>query len=278
VPTQQSVVVLLSALGVGIVLLVWFLVSIERVPVDRNRVETFAARHDLVVTAANGDQVIRYLATTRRWRITGLTAGVLSSTGWAVTHGAFIRVDLLTMLAGWFAGALIAEVRVARHAFGPRRAASLVPRHASAYLSRRSWLSLPIATAISGSIGIATVVALVRGQPVGRWSVPFFAAAMALAVAVRLVQRRVLRRAQPIAEPDVLAADDAIRSRSLHVLAGGGASLVLYCALGQLHGLADDGIQRFTALGMLGVPLLGWIVATARWPVRRDAATAEALP
>ena len=100
---------------------------------------------------------------------------------------------------------------------------------------------------------------------------------------VNRVQARVLRRPQPVDAPDVIAANDAIRSRSLHVLTGGGATLVLYCLLGQLWLVADlmsaDDAARIhgvAALGFFVVPLLGWSMATATWRVVRP--TGEAGP
>jgi hypothetical protein len=98
-------------------------------------------------------------------------------------------------------------------------------------------------------------------------------AAAAVATVVWTVRRRVLDRPQPMVPPDQLAADDAIRSRSLHVLAGAGATLVLYAVNHQLRALRDafPGAEaEFLAvepLITLGAPVLGWIVATRPWSV-----------
>jgi hypothetical protein len=75
--------------------------------------ERFAQQHRLVVTADNGQRVIDYLATTRRWRATGLAAGLAASLAWHLRQQMF-GVNWVFMLAGWFLGALIAELRVAR--------------------------------------------------------------------------------------------------------------------------------------------------------------------
>ncbi|MFS8478022.1 MAG: hypothetical protein FWJ93_03455 [Micromonosporaceae bacterium] len=279
-----GMVLLGVALVAFIALCVWFAVSVAGAPVARPRLERFARRHQLVVTATNGNQVIRYLATTRRWRATGLAAGLIASIGWSLAHGVF-QVYFLVLFAGWFAGALIAEVRLAPAPFGPRRAASLVPRQPRAYLPRTVWALLPAAGAISLAVGAASAVGALARRPVGLGAAPLFAVAMLVFVVVRTVQHRVLHRPQPVAEPDVLAADDAIRSRSLHVLAGGGTTLVLYCVLGQLAalapalpGAATEVIEVVNFLGIFAVPLLGWAVAVSPWPVRRSAGPASALP
>jgi hypothetical protein len=245
-------------------------------PVERTRVERFARRHGLPITAGNGGAVMRYLGVTRRWRIAGLTAGFLVSLALAVPRGA-VSVNFLALFAGWFAGAVVAEVRIARPTMAPRRAASLEARRPAAYLPRLARALLPGATVISLAIGVVAAVRAGAGQPAGAAETGALAlVACAVAGIVWLTQRRILLRPQAPTPGDERAADDAIRSRSLHVLAGGGATLVLYCVLGQLAslapGLASDQLAALDGVGVLGVfavPLVGLLVATARWPVRR---------
>ena len=222
----------------------------------------------------NGNQVIRYLATTRRWRTVGLVVGLLASVGWALSQGA-VRVDFLTLFAGWFVGALVAEIRLARTSFGPRRAASLTARVPVMYLPRLAWWLVP-ALAVA-SVALAGYASVRAGAPDPTvWLLG--GAAVVIAVVVNRVQARVLRRPQPVEAPDVVAADDAIRSRSLHVLTGGGATLVLYCVLGQLVVAADlagdaaAGLRGLATLGFFVVPVVGWAMATAHWRVVRPTA------
>jgi hypothetical protein len=259
----------LGSVLIGFVLAIvmwWYVLVIEVAPVSRDRLERFARRHDLAVTATNGDQVIRYLATTRRWRSAGLAVSLLVAVGWGVVDGTY-RLDFLTLFSGWFVGALIAEARIDHLAYGRRRAASLMPRRPTAYLPAFFWRLVPIAGGLAAAAAAACAVLALRGWPVadGR-AVGWAVAAAAVVVAVRRMQRHVLRRPQPVAAPDVLAADDAIRSRSLHVLAGGGATLVIYCACGLLATIAAavGGSRDLDALGQLVVfvmPLYGWSVA-----------------
>ena len=251
---------------------VWLAVtgSVAGGPVARARLATFARRHDLVVTPANGTQVILYLATTRRWRAAGLTAGYVVSVAWALPQQR-VHVNFLALFAGWFAGALVAEARVVHLAGGARRAASLVPRRMEDYRSRVVSALVPASLAVS--LAVAAVAVAAGSTPAGAL---WFAASLTVVGGVHVIERRVLQRPQPLAPPDQLAADDAIRSRSLHVLAAGGATLVLYCVLGQLAalrpaltGTAGQLVELAAFLGVFAAPALGLLAASARWPVRR---------
>src|SRR5262249_514282 len=95
-------------------------------PVARSRVRRFAQRQRLLITAANGNAVIVYLAVTRRWRAAGLATGLAISIAWSLRDNA-VRLNALTLFAGWFVGALIAEARIVRRPPGERRQASLTP-------------------------------------------------------------------------------------------------------------------------------------------------------
>jgi hypothetical protein len=266
--------VLLLAAGL---LMVSFLGAIERGRVSRSRLRAFAKRHRLTITVDNGNRVIRYLAMTRRWRTTGLVAGLLGSVGWAWWQGGF-RLTFLPLFAGWFVGALVAEIRLARTAFGPRRVASLEARSPGLYLPRTAWWLVP---ALSVASVAGAVYAWVR-TGVSEPTVWLLAGvAVVIAVVVNRVQARVVGRPQPAEAADVVAADDAIRSRSLHVLTGGGATLVVYCVLGQLaaaahlFGEAGSTMQGVVVAGSLVFPVMGWAMATAKWDVIRSTTEIE---
>jgi hypothetical protein len=238
-----------ALVGMIVVLLLsiplWGAVALSDGVVQRERVAKFARRQELAITVGNGQQVIGYLATTRRWRVFGLAAGLVLSVAWFLPN---VTVNSLYLFAGWFVGALIAEFRVARLPHRPTPAALITPRRLADYLSTTARLMLPGATALCLVVGAFTRDLL--------WTV----AGVTIALVVWLIQRHVLRRPQPLAEPDRIKADDAIRSRSLHVLAGGGATLVLYCVIGQLGGNL--------LLGVI-VPVLGYAAATQVWHVAR---------
>jgi hypothetical protein len=244
-------------------------------PVTRVRLERFARRQCLDVSAANGDQIIRYLATTRRWRTAGLGLGFLATVVWSLPQPA-TSINSVALFAGWFLGALVAEIRVAHLAHGERRAASLQPRRPAAYLSRPGWALVPGAAALAMAVAVLTacLAAFAGARPDG-WAAGWLGAALATAAAVRAIQLHVLRRPQPLTAPDVLAADDAIRSRSLHVLAGGGTALVLLCVSAQFGAIhprdanTENAIQDWLELVPFLVAALGWYVATLTWPPGR---------
>ena len=259
------------------------LVLSARAPVNRARVERFSLRKHLRITPDNGDQIIAYLATTRRWRVAGLLTAYGVGLTWvtyAVLHDSGGGITLLQLLAGWFIGAVFSEARLARSPRGERRAASLRPREPTAYVSRFARAVLPVALGISLAVAAITVLAQTAGRDVDV-PVAVFATlgAATVAAVVWTVRRRVLDRPQPVLPPDRLAADDAIRSRSLHVLAGAGTTLVLYAVGFQLHALGDalpatqDALPAVGFLISIGAPVLGWIVATRPWSVGRPADT-----
>lgn len=243
--------------------------------VSRRRVERFAVRQGLVVTVDNGNQVIRYLATTRRWRVAGFVAGLVAS-------GIFFRqpsenisvgAELIVIFVGWFAGALIAEVRVEHLEHGRIRAASLQPRRPERYVQRFTWALVPAAAVVAVATGAATAAAAALGwaEPNWAWAGFWLLVGLGVAATVRTIQHAVLRRPQPLAAPDVIAADDAIRARALAVLSAGGAALVLLMVLNQIGsvhpvGVRDSVIYGIRFYGALAVALFGWIVAASPPP------------
>jgi hypothetical protein len=196
---------------------------------------------------------------------------------WSLQHNG-VTLNALSMFAGWFAGALVAEVSQARVPSGPRRVAALQPRLPREYVSRFSWALVPVTAGLSVAVAIGTGIEAWRGRMSPDWTAGLWLGlALVVAVLVRLTQRHVLNRSQPLDEPDVLAADDAIRSRSLHVLCGGGAALILYCCSGQLAalrlGFGDpfyDAVMVAQGLGLFLIPALGWNVATWACRVKRE--------
>jgi hypothetical protein len=251
--------------------LVYCVRAIERGRVSRYRLRAFAKRHRLTITVANGNWVIRYLATTRRWRTAGFLAGLLVSVAWALSQGT-LQITFLALFSGWFVGALVAEIRLARTSFASRRAASLTARVPAMYLPRTAWWLVPGLAVGSVAGAVYTWVRVGTPEPTV-WLLA--GVAVAIAVVVNRVQARVVGRPQAAEAPDVVAADDAIRSRSLHVLTGGGATLVVYCICGQLFaaahlfGEAGSGMQGVAAAGSLLALVVGWSMATAQWRVAR---------
>ncbi|MBW8806923.1 MAG: hypothetical protein JF587_24165 [Catenulisporales bacterium] len=264
---STGVIFFLTALLAALAALLVSAARSLRGPVSRRRVEEFAKLHWLPVTAGNGNQIIAYRATTRRWR----AAGLLLSLGVQAVAGDGLSIQFWWVLAGWFAGAIVAELRVAHLGRAPRAAASLARRQIADYLPAAGRWAVP--AAVTACLLVALIEA-VRAHTDPDQSIDVGALALwtVLGVTVGMLtlasQRYVLRRPQPHAEPDRLAADDAIRSRSMHVLAGAGMTLVLYCVLGQLTA-AGSLTRPTTALLLLGNPLAGRVLAYWPWSPAR---------
>jgi hypothetical protein len=256
---------LLGLLVLGVVLL--FVTTARAVVgvVPRRRVEEFARLHSLSVTPDNGNQIIVYRATTRRWRAIGFALGLLIPLGVAESF----YVSFLWALTGWFAGAAVAELRVAHLDRGPRASASLTPRRFADYLPRAGRWAVPAALACSV---LTAVYCAARhdAHPAGDLGRTLLWTALGLGLgAVALAaQRHILRRPQPLASPDRTAADDAIRSRSMHVLAAAGLVLVGTCIDSQLTAADlvpyDHTSIAYHGLFLVGLPFAGRILAY--WP------------
>ena len=233
--------------------------------VSRKRVEEFAKLHSLTVTAANGDQIIAYRATTRRWRTAGLLLGVVVQ----ILVGGHFTIEFWWVLAGWFAGAIVAELRVAQLARAPRAAASLTARQSADYLPAIGRWAVPATVAACLAVAVFGAARSGTGRTVDAGLLELWTGlGVAVGAATFAAQRYVLRRPQPRVEPDRLAADDAIRSRSMHVLAGAGMTLVLYCVLGQLAASKVlDGPQTgpIAVFLLFGNPILGRMLAYWPW-------------
>lgn len=244
--------------------------------VSRARVERFARRQSLPITVDNGPVVIDYLATTRRWRGTGLLLVILTSGLYTGQQGQGAHVGFAAVFAGWFVGAVIAEWRVSsRRREEGKRVASLVPRRASDYLP--TYVLLVVITAFVAVVALDVDAALRAGGTRDRIElVGWTAATVAILVLVVMIARHVLTRTQLLAASDVLAADDAVRSRSLHVLAGSGLASAGYLlsGAGGVAGRSEiwTGViwaNFATTMGAIVVPLLGLFVATWPYSARR---------
>jgi len=118
-------------------------------------------------------------------------------------------------------------------------------------------------------------------RPDARWA-PWLEIGLTVisGVAIVLAARRVLDRPQPLAAPDVLAADDALRSRSLYVLVGSALALggylgaqIVVASNFQGPGSTYQLVENLELVGALVLPIAGFLIARSprRRPVRRRA-------
>lgn len=246
------------ALVLVVVLVAW--VGSRLRPVERHEVEQLADLADLDVTADNVVVLVESVARTRLWRTVGLLvagACVAVAIVWGAVQGEGLTFQLLFVLwclVGYWAGSVVAEVATARAAVpahGPR-VASLVRRERSSYVG--GWAVVaPWWLGALGGAG-ALVLAALGVRDLGLLA--FGLGAVLVAVIHAAVSRYVLERRRPGLAPDVAAADDAVRSRSLHALGG-----------------AAVGIGVWTASGSLGAALLAYVVRSRGF----DAADLDAL-
>ena len=223
--------------------------------VTRQRVQRFAQREQLPITAANGMTVISYLATTRRWRGAGLLASVITTSVLALVHHDRLQVSITSLFIGWFVGAVIAEWRISvLSPTASRRSATLAPRRLANYLA--AWVRWAAAVSAAGVVLVCAVGQAFTSRHVALCGLLLLA--LTSTALVWLVGRHILERPQPALDPGVRAADESIRSRSLHVLAG---SIIAICAwIGPVAlELVTNGVARVTthdAFGVLSILML----------------------
>jgi hypothetical protein len=246
-------------------------------PVSVERLARFARRHAVTLTDENRHLAVRYLATTRRWRTAGVVISIVISSAYTWWHTRTMEWSALGMFAGWFVGAVVAEWRLTLPAAGERRVASLVPRRLRDYLG--PW-------ALWTPVGLwALILAVALWGLAGGLEWPLVWGPLALlgsGAVIVMVGRHVLTRAQPAGAPDLVAVDDALRSRSLHVLAGSAVAIGGYLAsivIGYLaewgRGFDNNATSFWSAMGLLLYPLVGIAIATA--PTRPRAANPDAV-
>lgn len=214
-----------------------------------------------------------YLDRARRGRLVGAVAGLLTPmVGNAVLGEPLpppLDFGLLDALVGYSLGALLAEASVGRPRAGERPAASLLPREVRDYLA--PWR---LRLLRGGAVAALTLVALVPVLYAGEESAdvppaPVIATTVVvLWAAVEAALRGVVRRRRGTVEPDLVAADDAIRSSSLHALAAAGASLQLLIASVHLMVVgAADALTPELGTAVQAVAVAVFVGAQAVWAV-----------
>jgi hypothetical protein len=84
--------------------------------------------------------------------------------------------------------------------------------------------------------------------------------AVGTAVVIEVLQRLIVARRQPITSADDLAVDDAIRSSSLHVLAGAGLAMLLFTVAVEVGALAVFAEASGWPMPLAWIPLAGLVV------------------
>lgn len=173
-----------------------------------------------------------YLVSGRRFRTAGALAGWLLIPGYGLVTGREFPLDngLVLALAGYLLGAVLAEVVF--HRPGRRSgAALLVPRRLTDYLPGYVLVLQRGLALASVLLVVAYVLSPYPNVAIPQPSVAGFAtlgaAGILVATVVELLQRMIVSRRQPVTDEHDVALDDAMRSSSAHVVAGGGVGMLL---------------------------------------------------
>jgi len=222
--------------------------------VDDGFVRQWARAHGLDLTPSNRLMVTWYLFTARVLRTWGVLGGLFLPPLVAAALGGRGSANFVWAFVGYLVGAIYAERSLARPLAPGRRSASLVPRELADYLPRRLLRAQRGlgALAVAGGIGALVAPYGVRSpwfeRPDGVLFVAVTAGAAVLGLGLERLQRWLVQRPQPFVEPSLVAADDAIRSQSVHSVAGSGiAVLLVLCGVsaGAL-GASDVQVLRWT--------------------------------
>lgn len=255
-------------------------------------VDEWAQAHALVLTPSNRPMVRWYLHTARVLRTWGAVAGFFLPPllGSAFGSQALKDAAFPLVFVGYLAGALYAEIALVRPA-GERRVAVLSRREVSDYLPRRMLIAQLLLPAVAVVVGVLPMfVGYDHDSRAGLTSSPWLAvvtaiAALAVALTLEPVERWLVQRPQPFTSLDMLAADDAIRSQSVHSVASSGVAIVLACLATGCGVLAQSDVQALrwtmplaTLAAMLGSICVCLYYGHRAWRVRRPAVAEPTLP
>lgn len=230
---------MLGPIEVGFFLIVAVLIALVVVArgfqVDENYTATWADSANVTLTDTNRPIVWRYLAWSRRCRTAGLVAGFLTP---VIVSAVIGKPDdpgpwaVSLMVVGYLLGALVAEFVINRPDRGSGTAL-LVPRRLSDYLPAYVLVLQRGLAAIA--LLLVPIYALLKPHAqLPTPSVPAAAAfgigAACLAVLIEALERRIVGRRQPVTHTADVTLDDAMRSSSLHVLAGAGIAVLVFVA------------------------------------------------
>ena len=182
---------------------------------------------------------------------------------------------------GYLAGAVCAEATLVRRVDPARRTASLVPRELADYLPRRLLhAQRALGAVVAAGILLLGVVPYDESTTQPGWPGLLSGAAFAAAFTIGLeaLERWLVRRPQPFTSPALVTADDAIRSQSIHAVAGAGLALLLLMLCGVALGLqASDvavlhSVMAVSAAVFLVLSLFACSgISESTWRVRRSA-------
>lgn len=276
----------MTLLWIGLLLTILVVVITERARRPATA-DAWAAQRDLPLSDRSRALVHWYLDNGAAVRRIGILGGILLPPliVWSLGIGSpAIRLVDWHVFLGYVVGGIYAEISLVRRPGAGGAVAIASARRLDDYLPR---LLVLVPRVLGGLCAAAAVIAVIAGVAVGEADGRTGAVAAGVASAMfagglELVERWVVLRPQPFAEPDLIAADDAIRSASLHAIAAGGIAVLLFglaAALRPVVLAVDDPVR---SIGTAFVVLAPWVamctlplVAHRAWRVRRPVSAAS---
>jgi hypothetical protein len=243
---------------------------------DRGIVDRWGESYGAPMEGGNRETIERYLTRTRRLRFLCALGGLVLNSlihGWVKDPPEWVNGVFLTG-AGYLVGAVIAEMTLPSPVRGSEPMAMLSPRRIGAYFPRYAIVALGALPVFSAALAVAFAW-LSPPRRAGLADVSALAGACVVgalfAIVVGFAMRAVVRRPQPAASVELVALDDAIRSSSLHAIAGAAVALQLLLLgflLSQVQGAlsATYRYPRFEALATI-LTLLALAMSLASWVI-----------
>lgn len=276
-------------------MLVW---STSRLP--RGPAPSWAQAHGVTLSDANRAFVESYVSEGHRLRVVCGFGGAIALASLSRGFGITIPVSgWVWLMGGYLVGVVWSESWLTRLPSGTRRSASLTPRRVRDYLVGRLLVAQIVVPLIALGVAMFGLVATGPSRRSGgypdlegvsastlRWTTVLIGlGVLVLGFGVAALQRHVVTKPQPLADGDLLAADDAVRAASVHLLSGTSTGIALVCIGSQLRllsadGLVSDGLATISGLVCWVAALIVWRYYGHRaWVVRRpDRSPVSPLP
>jgi len=276
---------LLIALLIVSVLLGATLLVLGLEPVRRGRVERFVERTGVTITASSAPYVVDALTRTRRWRFSAVLVAVSGCVAWNIVANSSTFTTFMgeAVAVAVLVGTLVGELRNAAVRGDAPRTASLVARRESQYVG--NWASIGPRVLAVAAIVLGVLTALRHPDDLVAPLV-FGGVAVVAWLVSRAATRFVLERprcADP--DPDVLMADEGLRSRALHAIGGATwfvslwsvAPLAVFPLMSGTEEV-NSGLALLLWVGLIAAAIAAWRLAAQPFPVAElDARRADHL-
>lgn len=241
--------------------LVWFLILGVVIPAGfavlafrspgRQQLRRWAENSGVALTDTNRDLVRSHLGRVRRFRSLASLPFWWMAFAWLVMDLPEVLMSPLPGLAAYLLGSLVAEMTTPKLTSGEVRNASLLVRRVDDFRPR--W----VRAAPWALFGLTIVQLLIlpwQAERAGdaRRILHVLLVSVAMTLLAELAALRIVRRPQPGADPDVLAADDGLRATAVSLVAGSAL----------LTGVAAS---HTAAAALLFRPAGWWVVPAASW-------------